>query len=164
MSFIEFDDIDSVLDIPIQPTTPQPEASTSYANIESSQLGPTQRLTELIKILEEVKPPEAESNGNGEDSNFSDGFDDIILAACDELETSLNEGKGEVSDDAKLGNSPEGTKAEKPAGFDFSILDSPPRLGVSQEKRKMEESPPKTSNKSKKKMNLPPWLMHQRIA
>ncbi|XP_018574469.1 Werner syndrome ATP-dependent helicase-like [Anoplophora glabripennis] len=196
--FIEFEDIDSMFDIPIPttskcepgasnahmdinklsqltntqnlielPTMSKYEPATSEANkdIKSlSQPGPTQNLKRLIETFDELESiPTVELKGEEENSNFSDGFNDAMLAAvCDELETSLSEQKNLNTDK----NSREQTfngKTEEASGFDFSILDSPPRQIKSQEKRKIEEKETKHSEHNKK-MKLPPWLLSQKIA
>lgn len=153
-----------MLDMPIQSTSKY-EASTSSIDTDIKHLSqptPTQKLKELIKTFDEMeKSVEGELNRDGENSNFSDGFDDALFEACDKLELSLNEQNEEITDKATSENS---VKVGEPSGFDFSVLDSPPRQTITQEKRKIEETQPKTSGSNNKKMKLPPWLVWQRIA
>lgn len=162
--FTEFEDIDSVLDIPI-PNTSECESAISNTTTDIKNLSqPTQNLKDLIKTCDELEKISSDEFKEEENSNFSDGYNDEILAAvCDELETSLNEQKGELSNTTTKNScdQPQKQKTEESSGFDFSVLDSPPRQTKTQEKRKIEERQTKSSNS--KKMKLPPWLTSQRI-
>ncbi|KAJ8917869.1 hypothetical protein NQ315_010782 [Exocentrus adspersus] len=188
--YIEFEDEEAISNLPPEVSVkketsksetevvPNCEPSTSKQYSES-EITPTQRLTNLLKTFDELEKSSTKS-----ETDSPDEFEDTILAAaCEKLESSFSEMDKEtvpqkLGEDEDKANDELSSPTKSETGFDFSVLDSPPRVAMTQ-KRKIDEGAsqssevevkrtqsekPRVSKSHSKKAKLPPWLTSQRIA